>query len=68
MLFALGAKVQTLFFQRRIVSSFSDVRSAVLDDQLLRLKLVLLLVLAVGMQGHDLACCPFSDFKFKTQG
>ena len=37
--------------------------SVVLEDQLLLLKLVLLLVLAVGMQGHDLACFPFPSWR-----
>ncbi|KAJ7941891.1 hypothetical protein O6P43_035063 [Quillaja saponaria] len=55
MSFVSDAKVQTQYFLRRIESSFSDVKSVDLEDQLLRSKLVLLLVLVVGMQGHDLS-------------
>ncbi|PRQ47423.1 hypothetical protein RchiOBHm_Chr2g0099511 [Rosa chinensis] len=58
-------KPLTLYCQRRIACIFSDARSVVLDDQLLRSNKVLLLVLGVGMPGHDsvlhlasgYACC-----------
>ncbi|EEF44154.1 conserved hypothetical protein [Ricinus communis] len=53
MSFALVAKVQILYCQRRTVSFFFDARSVVLDDQLPQLKLVLLPGLAAEMQGHE---------------
>ncbi|KAK3188548.1 hypothetical protein Dsin_028109 [Dipteronia sinensis] len=55
MLSALGAKVLTQYFRRRIDSSFSDVRSVALDDRLHLSKLVLLLVLGEGMLELELA-------------
>jgi hypothetical protein len=47
-----------------ILLIFFGFCSVVLDDQLLRLKLVLLLVLAGGLPGHDLAWGSLSSRRF----
>ncbi|KAJ0007604.1 hypothetical protein Pint_30669 [Pistacia integerrima] len=50
--------IPTRYFRRRIISSFSDVRSVAPDRQLLQSKLVLLPVLAGGMLGPELPPIP----------
>ena len=52
-LFAMAVRVQIPYCRRKTDSSSSDVNSVVLDDQLLRSKLDLLLVLDVGLKGLE---------------